>query len=416
MKGQTQNLFTRKANSLCDGNWRLPTRKNESWRYTSVQLLEKANYLAQPFGPTRENIEPSIYTIPRLDAFQLVFVDGQLNTALSQLTQLNNEEGVIALLFSEANENLQQIIRSAVNSCVDLSKHPFALLNNNQTQEGVYVAVEKGVRLEKPIQIVNLTTERESEYGVAPRLFVDLAKHAEATIIEHFLSIDEEQNAFVNGLTELQLAEGSRLNYYRLNCEDEASRHIAGIHANLEDSACLNCFCMSLGGSLKRFDVNTTFSGAAAHCELNGIYLPRGNQHIDFHTCVEHAVPRCSSEQNFRGIVADSARAVFNGRIHIHENAPHTNAHMNNRNLLTSNKAEGDTKPELEIYTDDVQCSHGATVAQLDSEAVAYLQSRGIELSHARRMLSFGFINQLIENLDHQAIAEYLRPITIEFF
>jgi len=184
----------------------------------------------------------------------------------------------------------------------------------------------------------------------------------------------------------------------------------------LHEDSTLNSFQLALGSQLKRIDVVVHHRGKGAHCELNGVYLPCKKQHVDFHTTIEHAVPHCTTNEVFRGIISDSAKAVFNGRIHIHKDAQKTLAQLSNKNLLTSNKAEVDTKPELEIYADDVQCAHGATVAQLDSTAMHYLMTRGVSAEEARVMLSFGFINELINGVDHSAIADYVRPNLTQFF
>ena len=183
------------------------------------------------------------------------------------------------------------------------------------------------------------------------------------------------------------------------------------MHARLGADATLNSFHLGLGSVLKRLDVVVDHCGQGAHCELNGIYLPRGDEHVDYHTCIEHRVPHCTSSETFRGIIGDSATAVFNGRIHIHRDAQKTSAELSNRNLLTSNRAEVNTKPELEIYADDVQCAHGATVAQLDEMSLHYLRSRGVARADAQVMLSFGFINEVINTVRCEPLRDYLREL-----
>jgi len=192
--------------------------------------------------------------------------------------------------------------------------------------------------------------------------------------------------------------------------------HVGGVHARLLENATLNTFHLALGSVLKRIDVVVDFQGPGAHCEMNGVYLPRGEEHIDYHTCVEHAVPHCTTSETFRGIVGDSASAVFNGRIHIHKDAQKTRAELSNRNLLTSTRAEVNTKPELEIYADDVQCAHGATVAQLDEGSLHYLRTRGVPKAEAEVMLSFGFINEVVDNVRLDELRAYLRPLLAHRF
>ena len=185
---------------------------------------------------------------------------------------------------------------------------------------------------------------------------------------------------------------------------------MGGVHVNLHRDARFHGFTLAQGSRLKRIDYQLNMRGEGAHMELNGVYLPRNKQVIDYHTNVEHCVPNCTSNEVFRGIIGDSAKAVFNGRIHIHPKAQKTLAELSNKNLLTSRTAEINTKPELEIYADDVRCAHGATISQLDETSLYYLQSRGISAADATTMLSFGFINELLNQVPEQAIQDYLRP------
>ncbi|MEX1056560.1 MAG: Fe-S cluster assembly protein SufD, partial [Natronospirillum sp.] len=194
----------------------------------------------------------------------------------------------------------------------------------------------------------------------------------------------------------------------RLNLEQEDLLHVGGVHVNLSRNARLNGFTLAIGSRLKRIDYQVSHCGEGAELILNGVYLPRGRQLVDYHTNVEHRVPHCTTSETFRGIIGDSARAVFNGRIHIHPQAQKSLAELSNKNLLTSNKAEVDTKPELEIYADDVKCAHGATVSQLDATALYYLQSRGIARAEAEVMLSFGFINELLSETPEPSVQRYL--------
>ena len=206
------------------------------------------------------------------------------------------------------------------------------------------------------------------------------------------------------------------MQHYRINLEQEELIHIGGVHVDLWRDARYSGFTLAEGSVLKRIDYQLNHRGQGADAKLNGVYLPRNNQLIDYHTNVEHAVPHCTTSEVFRGIIGDSARAVFNGRIHIHQDAQKTLAEMSNRNLLTSDKAEVDTKPELEIYADDVKCAHGATISQLDATAMYYLQSRGLSAAQARTMLSLGFINELLLELPQEAIRDYLQQHLQTYF
>ncbi|MDP2381086.1 MAG: Fe-S cluster assembly protein SufD, partial [Pseudohongiella sp.] len=239
---------------------------------------------------------------------------------------------------------------------------------------------------------------------------VVLEQGASAQIVEHFLSAEHvsSNNSFVNTLTEIQLGQNAQLHHTRLNLEHEAAIHVGAVHVNLMRDAVLNGFTLSEGSQLKRIDYQLNHCGQGASLSFDGVYLARHDQQVDYHTCIEHRVPNCTSQQVFRGIVGNKAKAVFNGRIHIFEDAQKTLAEMSNRNLLTSNSAEIYTKPELEIYADDVKCAHGATISQLDETALYYLLSRGISPANARTMLSFGFINELLSSLTIEPLRVWL--------
>ena len=227
-----------------------------------------------------------------------------------------------------------------------------------------------------------------------------LEDNAEAELIEHYASDMHAQNGFVNSLTEVVVGNNAQVQHYRINLEQEDLLHVGGVHVNLQRDARFHGFTLAQGSRLKRIDYQVNMLGEGAHLDLNGIYLPRNRQVIDYHTNVEHCVPHCTSNEVFRGIIGDSAKAVFNGRIHIHPQAQKTLAELSNKNLLTSRSAEINTKPELEIYADEVEASHGATVGQLDEDAVFYLCTRGLSDARARRLLTGAFCRAVTDTLN----------------
>ncbi len=389
-----------------------PTRKTENWKYTSLQALADGSYLRWPQASGAE-LSEQVDAIQGLDACALIFVNGVFSESLS-CNKLPDSVEVVR--FSQADESQQQAILSKLGTIADSEKHLFAALNDSWLQEGVYLHVAKNARVKTPIYIHHITTPEAQSFAVNQRLLVHLETSAEATVVEHFSSTDEAQNCFTNAVTELQLDANARLTHYHLHLEEENTLHIGGVHVNLDRDATLNSFMVSLGANLQRTDVVVYHRGEGAHCGLNGIYMPNHKHTVDFHTCIEHAVPNCTTHEVFRGIIGDHGKAVFNGRIHIHEDAQKTVADLSNKNLLTSHNAEVDTKPELEIYADDVKCSHGATIAQLEEKALYYLQSRGVDRERAEIMLSFGFINELLEQLAHIPVRDYLTPLVSELF
>ncbi|VUD66594.1 FeS cluster assembly protein SufD [Thalassocella blandensis] len=407
-------------------NW--PTRKTESWKYTSLKAIETGGYRprsainsgsdqAQANGAVSGSVIESVIASSRIEGLEtidVVFVNGAFSPSLSSVDTLPS--GVELCLFSQANSQQQADIREHLGSVAKAEQHVFVALNGGQLKDGVFVKVQKNTVVDNPVRVLWITTQQKQSLALAQRLLVVVEEGAKASIVEQFVSSEEEQNCFTHGVTELVLQDNSKLFHYRLHQEQEKTALVSGVHAKLLRSATLESFYLAFGGTIKRLDVVVDHQGQGAHCEMNGVYLPRNSQHVDFHTCIEHAVPHCTTNEVFRGIIGDSAKAVFNGRIHIHKDAQKTLAQLSNKNLLTSNKAEIDTKPELEIYADDVQCAHGATVAQLDEMSLHYLRTRGVSTEEAKVMLSFGFINALVDQVHHQAIANYLRPILANLF
>ncbi len=346
-----------------------------------------------------------------------MIVDGRFSEEYSSnITDLPS--GLTIANFLSANAETREKIVSKLNSIVSLSKqtqHPFTALNTGKFEDGLFIFVEKKVRITKPIEVLYIDSSAQNAIANQIRVLVVLDPESEVILHEKFIG-NEESNSLCNSLMETEVGENARLFHYRIHEEAETNRHIGGVHCLLKSSAIYESFQLSLGSSLMREDIVIHHGGKGSHCGLNGIYLPKSNDHVDYHTIIEHAVPHCTTSENFRGIVFDSARAIFNGRIHIHPDAQKTLAQLSNKNLLMSEKAEVDTKPELEIYADDVQCAHGATVAQLEDSSLHYMKTRGISEKEARVMLSFGFINELINQIPHQNIADVLRPKLAELF
>ncbi len=398
-------------------SWRrrsLPTRKTEAWKYTNLRPLEKAAYAARPEadGIDEESLRPLI-DIPGLGANRLVFVNGTYSDTLSDY---DCADGMTVVRFADANGKDAETIAAHIGRLIDGERHLFAALNDGWTEDGVFVRIEDHAIVTTPLHVVWLTTNASHPFGVAQRLLLLAGKDCEASLIEHFVSTEDAQQVFTNGITELHVSANANLKHCRLHLEQPSAAHIGGVHVSLDRDSRLNSFHLGFGGVLKRIDAVVHHRGEGAHCEMNGIYLPRDSQQIDYHTTIEHAVPRCTTSETFRGIIADRGKAVFNGRIHIHPDAQKTDARLSNRNLLTSPDAEVDTKPELEIYADDVQCAHGATVAQLEDDSLFYFMSRGISREEAKVMLSFGFINELVDRVPVPALAEYLRPRLVARF
>jgi len=386
-----------------------PTRKTEHWKYTPLLPLQKGDFVAWAAND-RENVQVPDSEFMTLDATRLVFVNGVFD-----LERSSNLPGEL-VRFSTASAQQQDVIKTHLGKVVDGDQHLFATLSNAWAADGLLLQVPRNHHLAEPIYIVHISTPTAEPAVVNQRLLVVLEEGASATVIEHYLSTAAQQNGFVNSLTEVVVGANAVLQHYRLNLEEENLLHVGAVHVRLERAARLRGFTLAQGSRLKRIDYQVNHCGEGAELDLQGAYLPRNNQLVDYHTNVRHMVPRCTTREIFRGIIADSARAVFNGRIYIHPDAQKTLAELSNKNLLTSNKAEIDTKPELEIYADDVKCAHGATVSQLNATAMYYLQSRGVSRQEAEVMLSFGFINELLEQIAEPGVQDYLRPHLARLF
>lgn len=381
-----------------------PTRKTEDWKYTPLKALTGTEWSLPEGGASGQGVDFTDW-----DRAVLTLVDGQLvdHDALPN--------GVTVHLLSKADADTRARFEQRLSQSLAGEGRLFNAVNQAVLAEALWLEIEPGVRLDKPIHINQVLSAQAQERVVPVRILVDAGARSEATLVETF-SNEADGAVFINPVTELVLADNARLRHYHLLLETGDVRHLGSVHAELQGYAHLDSFHMALGGTLKRKDIVVHHRGSGAELNLNGVYLPQGKEHIDYHTTLEHEVPHCTSQEVFRGIVGDQGKAVFNGRIHIHKDAQKTLAELSNKNLLTSHQAEVDTKPELEIYADDVKCAHGATVAQLDKSALFYFLSRGISRAEAEVMMNFGFINELLENLDDEPVRQLLRPMLASLF
>jgi len=387
----------------------MPTRKTEAWKYTNLRPLQQ-----RFFAPDQGNT-PQISGIhyPQLGGTTLVFADGIYR---EELSTIELPDGARLLRFADADATQADAIRERLGQAIVSKQHLFAALNDATLADGIFLQIDANTVVEQPIHLVWLTSGQVDALSVNQRLLLELGSNSQATVVESFANTATGGTAFTNGISEFLVGDGAVVDHYRLHLEQAEAVHIGGVHATLQTNATFNSFHLALGSTLKRIDIVVEHKGQGAHCEVNGIYLPRGEEQVDYHTCIEHAVPHCTSSETFRGIIGDQASAVFNGRIHIHPDAQKTRAELSNKNLLTSNQAEVNTKPELEIYADDVQCAHGATVAQMDPTTLHYLRTRGIPRAEAEVMLSYGFINELIETIRCEAVQSYLKPLLARRF
>lgn len=373
-----------------------PSRKVEAWKYTPVKALERMTVT-----PAKQQLsEAGVEAITGLNSLDLLFVDGELRTDLSSMTL---PDGLTITSLIEATGQTQNWAVDSFNE-VKPPRHLFGLVNDVLATSGLIVDVSANVNIEPSIRIMHVFSEGQEVHN---RVLVRVGANAKLSVIEQY---NGSVKSFNTGFAEYELGEAAELNHYRFALQTGSALSVGGSHFKLSSKAQLNSTLVGFGSQLSRLDVDVRHCGEHANAKLNAIYLLDGTELFDLHSTIEHEVPNGTTEENVRGIVGGHARVVFNGRIHIHRDAQKTLAELNNRNLLMSDDAEINTKPELEIYADDVRCAHGATIAQIDKKALYYLQSRGIQRGQAQVMLSFGFINELVDQMPNEALAEWLRP------
>lgn len=390
-----------------------PTLKDEDWRFTNVAPLAKL-----PFRPVYEfaqdGVTPEVlagFTFGSLDATRLVFVDGHFAAELSTPGPAP-AAGSIQSLAAALKEN-SPLLEKHLGRPSTVGEEPFTALNTAFFQDGAFVHVPAGRRLERPVHLLFVSTAREAGATASPRNLVVLERGAEATVLETYASV-ANGTYFTNAVTELVLEEGAALEHCKVQDESQSAFHIAGIHARLGRNARLAAHSIATGARLSRNNIRTALAGEGVHCVLNGLYLTKGDQLADHHMVVEHAQPHCQSHEYYNGILDGRSKGVFHGRILVRQAAQKTDAKQTNKNLLLSEQATVDTKPQLEIYADDVKCTHGATVGQLNEESIFYLRSRGIGAVTARRMLIHSFAGEIIERLRYAPAREELDRIVWE--
>lgn len=376
-----------------------PGRRTEDWRYTSLHPFEKLKVTTQ--ASAAQAYDQSTLDVAGLDSLDIVFVNGQLTTDLSEL------DLPVGLQISslQSPDDEARVVAGQLFAQVKPEKHFFGEINDVLATDGLIIDVAAGSQLEAPIRIVNLVTDGVESHN---RVLVRVGAGAKATVIEHGSGRAHSMNT---AFAEYQLEAEAALEHYRFCLHGEEAIHIGGSHFKLGEKSRLNSTLVGYGSQLTRLDVDINHAAEFAVAKFNAIYLLAANEHFDLHSTIEHSVANGITEENARGIVGDNAKAVFNGRIHIHPDAQKTLAELNNRNLLLSRRGSINTKPELEIYADDVQCAHGATVAEINEEALYYMLSRGIKRSQALVMLNFGFIEELVELMPNAALREWLRPL-----
>jgi Fe-S cluster assembly protein SufD len=367
----------------------LPTTRSEDWRFTNVAPLVET-----PFELPETSVDAKLP--PVLNTLRLVFVSGRFVKSLSVTIPAGLQIGSLA--DGKADVALLAQIAADKDSL-------FTALNTSFLCDGAYVVIPDGKVVEQPIEIVYISQPAAKPTVSNPRTLLVVGKNAQATVIERYVGAGAY---FTNAVTEISLAEGAVLDHVKLQQESAAAYHVANTQIVQAATSTFTTHHLSLGGALVRNEVRVRFDGAHAEATVNGLYLAGGTQHIDNFTVIDHAKPSCASHELYKGILDGRAHGVFNGKIFVRKDAQKTDAKQTNKVLLLSDDATINTKPQLEIFADDVKCTHGATIGQLDAAQLFYLQSRGIPLDAARRLLTFAFANDIVGRVKIEAIREEL--------
>ncbi|MFD2602301.1 Fe-S cluster assembly protein SufD [Flavobacterium suzhouense] len=373
-----------------------PTKKEEAWKYTSLNAVLKNDFSV---FPKKENVveyaEVKKYFIHEIDTYKVVLIDGVFSSFLSSTTH----EGVDICLMSSAltKPKYKEIVDTYFNKIAN-TEDSLTSLNTAFASEGAYINIPKGKIVDKPIEIMCFSTGNEAALMVQPRNLVIVGENAQVQIIERHQSLNGNP-VLTNAVTEIFAQERAVVDYYKIQNDLQSANLVDNTYIAQKANSNASVHTFSFGGNITRNNLNFYHQGERIESTLKGITIIGDKQLVDHYTLVQHAQPNCESHQNYKGIFDDNATGVFNGKIYVEKEAQKTDAFQQNNNILLSDKATINAKPQLEIFADDVKCSHGCTIGQLDDNAMFYMQSRGIPQKEAKALLMYAFSNEVIESI-----------------
>ncbi|QDH80176.1 Fe-S cluster assembly protein SufD [Echinicola soli] len=377
----------------------LPAPKAEEYKFTPIsKKLENGIsnlQVASKFSLTAEQVKAAL--IPELEADILVFNNGHFDATLSTFTEENYTISAFQDLDADASSKIGTIAKP--------EKEPFNALNTVLFEDGLHIHIAKNKVVEKPILLLHFCQANDGQV-IAPRVFIQGEANAEATFIERIISVDDDPY-FLNSLTEVKVNENAHLYFNKIQNESEAAIEVNNFEADIHRDATLSTVTLSLKGDLIRNNLTLNLRDSGCEGNMYGLYLLNGNTHVDNHTNVDHTMPHAESNELYKGVLADKSRGVFNGKIFVRQDAQKTNAFQQNNNILLSEDAIINTKPQLEIWADDVKCSHGCTTGQLDDEALFYLQARGIGKVEAKNLLLYAFAGEILDHIKIEPLREF---------
>ncbi|MHB1688411.1 MAG: Fe-S cluster assembly protein SufD [Ignavibacteriaceae bacterium] len=387
---------------------KFPTTKDEEWRFTNISPLLKYNFnpAISKQNITAEEIERFLFN----NSFknQLIFIDGYFAAELSAVNGVSKKIklGNLASAFGEDSETVQKHL----GKYADYQNQIFTALNTAYAKDGAFIFIPDGEVIEEPVHVLFIATSKIERTLIQPRNLFIAGKNSQATIIEHYVSLDDNLY-FTNAVSEIVVGENATLNHIKIQEESRIAFHVSRTEIDQERSSNFESVAISFGAEISRNDITSRFNNEGGECTLNGLFLLDGSQLFDTHTMIDHAKPYCNSHEHYKGILDGKSRGVFNGKVMVRPNAQKTNAFQENNNIILSNEALVNTKPQLEIFADDVKCSHGATIGQLDEDSMFYLKSRGIGEETARTILIHAFASDVVKSIKVDAIKNYLEEI-----
>ena len=384
-----------------------PTKKLEGWKYTSLKRTLKYDY---KLFPSQKDIidfkDIQDYLINDIESYKIVFVNGKYYSNLSETTH----EGMdICILSSALTQSKYDLIIENYFDKIS-KKDGITSLNTAFSHEGAYIHIPKNIQVDKPIQILHFSTGENESLMFQPRNLIVVDENSQVEIIERYQSITNN-NVLVNSVSEIYVNKKSNVKHYKIQNDKKSSSLIDNTFVSQEHSSSYNLHTFSFGGDLTRNNLNIFQNDQRIESTINGITIIDDEQHVDHNTLIHHKEPNCTSHQDYKGIYGGKSVGVFNGRVLVEKEAQKTNAFQANNNVLISDKASINTKPQLEIFADDVRCSHGCTIGQLDNNALFYLRSRGIPEKEATALMMFGFANKVLTSVQNQEIKSMINKI-----
>ncbi|TNE71213.1 Fe-S cluster assembly protein SufD [bacterium] len=382
---------------------KFPTNRDEEWRFLNLKDIARADFKLSTASNIQVDVTP--YLLEEAIDSTLVFVNGFFRQDLSRIENL--PKGACLKTFSDAGEPQYNELETHLGSLIHPKDDFFVELNSAIVDNGVLVFIPKETKFESPVHILNLVTKEAEGAVIAPRCVILADAFAKATIIEDFIGLGEFEYLNIP-VAEIRMAEGAHLQHYRIQRESKKAFHINRLGTKVDQNADYQSYTIHFGAKVSRSDVRADLTGEQSNSILDGLVLINGEQESDTHTLMHHQQPNCTSHQLHKVVVDDKAHSVFNGKIWVDQIAQKTDSFQENRNILLSDNGTVDTKPQLEIFADDVRCSHGATVGQLDEEEVFYLKSRGLDELTSKELLIYGYALEVIENLEVESLKKQL--------